>query len=87
MPLPLPDILSNNHIHQGNVPGSFQYFYNDFSNTHATNPKAENHFAVTHQQQSANAFPYQNVDKLSLGSENIKIYVPDNNYVSSSSSL
>lgn len=44
----------------------------------------ENQFSVTHQQD----FPYQLQqsilgDKLAIGSENIKIYVPDN-YVSDS---
>lgn len=72
--------------HQGNAPGSYQYVFSDFSNTHSTHiPKVENQFAVTHQQD----FPYQLQqsilgDKLAIGSENIKIYVPDN-YVSNKS--
>lgn len=65
--------------HQGNAPGSYQYLFNDFSNQQGTNNKAESQFTVTHQQD----FPYQLQqsilgDKLAIGSENIKIYVPEN---------
>lgn len=67
---------SYNHP-QGNAPGSYQYIFNDFSNQQ--HPKAENQFSVTHQQD----YPYQLQqsilgDKLAVGSENIKIYVPEN---------
>ena len=83
LPVSAPATYSPQQNQQGNTsPGSYQYIYNDFSHTQSSVPKAENQFSVTHQQD----FPYQLQqsilgDKLAVGSENIKIYVPEN-YVS-----